>query len=88
MSKVVTHISLAPTHPYSLNPLVCVNCLSIQILSDVPQGALVNAHHVVLLGATPASPRIEAPVGHHHHSPASHWVQPPKLSSHHGASPE
>lgn len=85
MTKVVTLISLALTHTYNVNPPVYINCLSIQITFDVPQEALTNVRHVVLLGTT-ASPGV-ALFGHDHCSPASHWAQSPKLLSHHDASP-
>lgn len=86
MTKVVTQISLALTHTYNVNPPVYINYLSIQIIFDVPQGALMNAHHVVLLGTTTASPGI-ALFGHDHCPSAFHWAQSPKLLSHHDASP-
>ena len=86
MTKVATPISLALTHTYSVNPPVYINCLSIQITFDVPQEALMNAHHVVLLGTITASPGV-ALFRHDHCSPASHWAQSPKLLSHHDASP-
>ena len=86
MTKVITPISLALMHTHNVNPPVYINCLSIQIIFDVPQGALMNARHVVLLGTTIASPGI-ALFGHDHCSPSSHWAHSPKLLNHHDANP-